>query len=209
MTARFSNQLIADKGGLRMTSCTTAFTVINSNTLNKSVATAAHCADSFQQYQTWEPSDGIQYTMNFRGEVHDANADIAWYGTPAHTVRPRFYGGITVGDGSLQTGWGVAAVGSHLCHQGKTTGYSCGDVTSISFQPTYAGACPGTCNSSFVRVFGSNLKNLPGDSGGPWFRDTTIYGVHKGGQFNGSIPGNVAYYSKYTYLPAQQTLLLN
>ncbi|WP_299932411.1 S1 family peptidase [uncultured Nocardioides sp.] len=199
----------SNKGGLRMTSCTTGFTVINSSTLNKSVATAAHCADSFQQYTKWEPSDGVYHTMNFRGQVRDANADIAWYGTPAHEVRPRFYGAIRGGEGTEQTSWGAAGVGSHLCHQGKTTDYSCGDVTSVSYQPTYAGACPSTCNSSFVRVFGSNLKNLPGDSGGPWYRDSTIYGVHKGGQYNGSIPGQVAYYSKYLYLPTQQSLLTN
>ena len=59
-----------------------------------------------------------------------------------------------------------------------------------------------------MRVFGTNLKNSGGDSGGPWFSGTFLYGAHKGGTCGDcGVPGDTAWYSKIGYLPSQQNLL--
>lgn len=57
-------------------------------------------------------------------------------------------------------------------------------MTNIYHRPTYAGACdadelgtPADCAARFVRVYGSGLKGCVGDSGGPWYRHATAYGI--------------------------------
>ncbi len=77
-----------------------------------------------------------------------------------------------------------------------TTGYQCGSVTSITYAPTWSGACPGvTCQPVWVRI---NAYQLPGDSGGPWFiGGNSAVGIHKGGATDGSW----AVYAKMAYIP--------
>lgn len=75
----------------------------------------------------------------------------------------------------------AAADDDFVCHRGFTTEYSCGQVTSISYLPTYTDACLGaTCAATWLRVEGPGLKCYPGDSGGPVFLDFTAYGFYKG-----------------------------
>lgn len=37
-----------------------------------------------------------------------------------------------------------------------------------------------TCNAVFVRVHGDSLRSCEGDSGGPWYRGSVAYGIHRG-----------------------------
>ena len=194
------------KGGLRLRSCTSAFTVRNKNTGARRYVTAAHCTPP-QKYKRWGSAAWERST--FHGKKHGANADLAWYSADTRTVRPRYYGAVRSGAGVLQRARGIAGVGSWICHAGKVTGYSCGRVTSKNYKPTYVSACPGgPCNASFVRVYSSNLQSKGGDSGGPWYRDGVMFGVHKGdGISDITGRGGPAWYSKITYLPPKLELL--
>ena len=75
-------------------------------------------------------------------------------------------------------------VGDYVCHSGKETHVSCGNVVSINYQPAYDDACIDTsgnetdCDNVFVKVTGSTLKSCGGDSGGPWYRAGLAYGIH-------------------------------
>ena len=76
-----------------------------------------------------------------------------------------------------------------ICHTGKNSGTTCSRVDYIYFRPTQPDdACiddlagePTTGAQRFVRVRSSSLKGCKGDSGGPWFRRNTAYGIVKGG----------------------------
>ena len=165
----------ANSGGLPMTSCTTGFAVRNSSG-TRGLLTAGHCSNT-QSYSIFGfPGN---YAMTFRNELRSASADLQWH-TISGTVYARYYGPstsstVTVNSSTTQSQQG----GDYVCSRGKTTGYRCGTVTSISFAPTWSGACPGTtCSASFVRV---NANQDDGDSGGPWAAGGSAYGIHKGG----------------------------
>ena len=75
-------------------------------------------------------------------------------------------------------------IGDYVCHSGKNTNVTCGNVTSINYRPTYDNACfdasgnETDCDNVFVKVSGSGLKSCRGDSGGPWHRSGVAYGIH-------------------------------
>lgn len=178
----------SNRGGVLMSTCTAGFTVRGSSATG--LATAGHCG-STQSYAT-SPSGSASNSAPFITESRTSSADVQWHTTPNHSDVGQFYGDYA-NSATVRTGSGVAAVGQLLCHRGKVTGYTCGNVTSTAYAPTYSGACPSTCSASFVRVEGSGLGNLQGDSGGPWFAGGTAYGIHKGGQL-----GEVAVWACFT-----------
>lgn len=184
-----SNQ---NKGGRNMTSCTSGFTVKVSGT--PALLTAGHCGTPQSYY--WFTGDG-PFPTSYLGNRYNTHADFEWLRPTQHTVEPRFYGDTASGSGTLQKGNAENVQGAYKCHRGKTTGASCGTLTSVTYKPTWSGACPGgTCESRFVEVKGSLLKNQGGDSGGPWFMSGYGYGIHKGGS------SSVAVYSKLGNLPS-------
>ena len=77
-------------------------------------------------------------------------------------------------------------VGDYVCHAGRKTHVTCGNVTSINYQPNYDNACLDAsgnetrCYNVFVKVSGSTLESCGGDSGGPWYRSGVAYGIHMG-----------------------------
>lgn len=176
------------RGGLVMSTCTTGFSVQNSSG-TRGVLTAGHCANS-QNYQLYGSS--TQYSMTFQSELRSANADLQWH-TTAAAEEPRFHADSTSSTRALTSVVARANQGGdQVCSRGRTTGYRCGNVTSISYQPTWADACPGTtCNAVFVRV---NAANAGGDSGGPWFFNTLGYGIHKGGSSTFSVYTSTNYF---------------
>jgi hypothetical protein len=169
---------IAMYGGLPISTCTTGFTVRNSAG-TRGVSTAGHCGNS-------QSLSG--YSLTFRGEAYSGSYDIQWHNASGHT----FPNTITVGSGTRSiTGTRSRTsqtVGSQVCKQGKTTGYTCGTISTISY--CASGAC------TWVRVAG-NGTNLSegGDSGGPWFSGNTAYGSHTYGIGNDSAYMAVNYFS--------------
>lgn len=176
------------RGGLHMSSCTTGFGVQNSSG-TRGIITAGHCGNS-QSYQLHGSS--TWYSMTYQNELRSANADLQWH-TTAAAEEGRFHANSTSSSRALTSVVPRANQGGdYVCSRGKTSGYRCGDVTSISYQPTWSGACPNTtCNAVFVRV---SAGTSGGDSGGPWFNASAGYGIQKGGSSSYSVHTSTNYF---------------
>ncbi|MEV0621908.1 S1 family peptidase [Nonomuraea sp. NPDC050404] len=183
---RLTPQSAADgqRGGLPMTSCTSGFSVRNASGV-KGILTAGHCGNS-QSYHYFGSSTWLATT--FRSQARNATSDVQWHTRPSNLSYPRFHASSTSATRTL-TGRVVRSGqnGDYVCHRGKTTGYSCGTVSTISYRPTWSNACNGvTCSATWIRVSGSGLKCYPGDSGGPWFNAYKAYGIYKGQSSTGT-----------------------
>ncbi len=187
------------RGGAHLSTCTSGFVVRHPSTGTTGYITAGHCGNN----QTYFEYGGTSYSTTFIDEIRDADQDVQWHTTP-HIELPHFYASSTTSYRPLegQRNRSSQAVGGYVCHRGKTTGYSCGDIESKTFRPTYTNACPGvTCASVWIRVKGSSLKCYPGDSGGPWFLVYDAYGIYKGQSSSGTSAGacNWAFYMAPDY----------
>ncbi len=74
--------------------------------------------------------------------------------------------------------------GDFVCHTGKSSGISCGEITNINHQLRWANApCRDSagaiveCGHVFVKVEGQQLRGCGGDSGGPVYRGGKAYGI--------------------------------
>lgn len=102
-----------------------------------------------------------------------------------------------------------------LCHYGRTTGFSCGEVQAISV-PLASRAADGvkicntnnaSCNATFIKMSDKYLNCLEGDSGGPVFSFAPIgntggyaaYGILSGCTTSNGITN--VYLSSLDYLP--------
>ena len=187
------------RGGADISTCTSGFVVRHPTTGTRGYITAGHCGDN----QTYSEFGGVSYATTFIDEIRDADQDVQWHTTP-HIELPEFYASSTTSARPLTSRRtrSQQSVGGYVCHRGKTTGYSCGNIDSKTFAPTYTNACPGTtCSSVWVRVSGDNLKCFPGDSGGPWFLVYSAYGIYKGQSSSGSDADdcNWAFYMASNY----------
>jgi hypothetical protein len=165
-------------GGLNVSGCTSGFTVRNSAG-TRGISTAGHCPNA-------QSLGG--YALTLRGEAYSGSYDIQWHNASGHT----YPNTIKVSSGTRSiTGTRSRTsqtVGSQVCKQGMTTGYTCGTISTISY--CASGAC------TWVRVAG-NGTNLSegGDSGGPWFSGNTAYGSHTYGIGNDSAYMPINYVS--------------
>lgn len=169
---------IAMYGGLPISTCTTGFTVRNSAG-TRGVSTAGHCGNS----QTLSG-----YALTFRGESYSGSYDIQWHNASGHTYPNTIKVSTSTRSITGTRARSSQTVGSQVCKQGKTTGYTCGTISTTSY--CASGAC------TWVRVAG-NGTNLSegGDSGGPWFSGNTAYGSHTYGIGNDSAYMPVDYFS--------------
>ena len=185
-------------GGNNLSSCTSGFVVKNSIG-TRGYATAGHCNDT----QTFFEFGGGSYSTTATSEVRNASTDIQW-ATTTHSEYPEFYANSTTARRTLkaQKFRSSTIVGDYVCHRGKSTGYSCGDIDNISYVPNDPDACPGTCSPVWILVKGPNLECYPGDSGGPFFNWQTAYGFYKGQSSSGTSASDCthAYFMSSTYL---------
>jgi hypothetical protein len=195
------------RGAANLSNCTTGFVVQNSAG-TRGVLTAGHCPDA----QTYSGFDGTNTTLSFVSEIRDADQDVQWH-TSTLTELPEFYADLTT-SARVLTGRRYrtsTAPGNAVCHRGKSTGYSCGTVQSITFQPDYTDACPGTtCSNVWISVAGPNLKCYPGDSGGAWFNGQTAFGIYKGQSSAGPAVGDcsLAWYMSTDFISGLGVSLL-
>jgi hypothetical protein len=187
---------ILTRGGVGLSSCTAGFSARNGSTYI-GVFSAAHCGTS-QRVYTNTAGTGSYVTGTRTLKVHNANADIGFYRIPSgHFVSSSFYGSSSSSATNMGSPQDVP-VGITACHRGKTRGWKCGEITSISYRPTWAGACPNTtCNAVFVRA---SAEQAGGDSGGPWVNGSAPIGIHKGGASGWSV------YSKISRIPSGTSL---
>jgi hypothetical protein len=171
------------RGGLDMTTCTSGFSVRDLGDPNlRGIVTAAHCSNS-QQYRmfgstTWQ-------TTTFRRERLNAYVDVQFHSIAGQTVEPRFHADLETNYRNVTGTLHRSSQNGHsVCHRGKTTNYSCGTVTSITYRHSDCGS--ETCAATWIRVEGSQLRCYFGDSGGPWFHNTTAYGIYWGQSSSGT-----------------------
>lgn len=195
------------RGGANLSNCTTRF-VVQNGAGTRGVLTAGHCPDA----QTYSGFDGTTTAMSWVSEIRDADQDVQWHTTTLTEV-PEFYADLTT-SARILTGRRYrtsTAPGNAVCHRGKATGYSCGTVESITYQPMYTDACPGTtCSAVWISVSGPNLKCYPGDSGGAWFNGQTAFGIYKGQSSSGTAVGNctLAWYMSTDFISGLGVSLL-
>jgi hypothetical protein len=169
---------VAMYGGLALSTCTSGFTVRNSAG-TRGVSTSGHCGSS----QTL-----LGVALTFLGESYSGSYDIQWHNAAGHTYPNTIKVSSSTRSITGTRSRGSQTVGSQVCKQGKTTGYTCGTISTTSY--CASGAC------TWVRVAG-NGTNLSegGDSGGPWFSGNTAYGSHTYGIGDDSAYMPVDYFS--------------
>lgn len=156
-------------GGLPISTCTSGFSVQNGSG-TRGISTAAHCSNS-QSYS------GTALTYQ-SGDI-TGNQDVQWHTAPGFTVTNQFESGIGVRSCTATESRSTQAVGDFVCKNGKTTGYTCGSISSTTYAPSYVTSA----SSTFIRVNndqGYADLSSGGDSGGPWFLSNTAYGTHSG-----------------------------
>jgi len=201
----------AVRGGAGITGCTTGFVGTDLNG-NDGVLTALHCSTFFTPNRTnftYTGNDGASHTLVASPLNRSANHDIMFL-TGSTTFPAEFFPdsssiirsvtGTRLRTSTNTNGW--FSSGSNICHNGQTTGKSCGEVDSIKYRPTHSLGCgTAVCNAVFVTVKGPNLACAGGDSGGPWYATNTAFGIHSAGSSRGVLPGqcDLAIYSSVDY----------
>jgi hypothetical protein len=170
-------------GGLPLRTCTSSFPVLNSSG-TRGVTTAAHCNNS-QSY--------LGTNLQFQAEDQQGNQDFQWHTTPGFTVTNQFNSGVGIRRVTATRSRANQSVGNYVCKNGKTTGYTCGNITTLNYAPSYVTDAQAT----FIRVSSRDNVDLSqgGDSGGPWFNSGTAYGIHSGGIGNDSLYMAIDYIS--------------
>jgi len=182
------------RGGAKLLSpvCTTGFPVKEINTSIKGIITAGHCGTGNPYYFDGNGNGGI---LIYQNGLWNGTVDVQWYSAKnyplsmAMQIEPKFYADSDTTPRSL-TGRRTQAstyMGNNVCHRGKTTGYSCGDVSATNFK--YAKCNGFECTATWIAVVPPEttepgLACYEGDSGGPWFISTVALGILHGGSEN-------------------------
>ncbi len=169
------------RGGDPLSTCTGGFTVLGGGELG--ISTAAHCGNTQSFQGTLLP---------FRNEDQQGNQDVQWHTAPCTmNASNDFNSGIGFRACTGTRHRNNQVIGSQVCKWGMTTGRTCGDIQSKNNSLWYVT----NSASTFIRVAGGNTNlSSGGDSGGPWFVETTAYGIHSGGL------GNDAFYMPINYI---------
>jgi len=160
-------------GGLPLSSCTSGFSVRQTNDPGyKGITTAGHCPDSLSYNGT---------NLTFMAQLYSGSYDIQWHRAPGFTVtnKIRWWSDGSTRDITATKHRNNQVIGGYVCKYGKTTHYTCGYISDKNLCPS---SVP-NCGATFIRVdntAGYNDLSSGGDSGGPWFLTNTAYGTHVG-----------------------------
>lgn len=126
--------------------------------------------------------------LTFIAERYSGSYDIQWHERSGATYRNIIKVGSNTRAITATRTRANQVVGGSVCKQGKTTGYTCGTISSTSY------CASGVC--TWIRVAGGSVNlSEGGDSGGPWFLGNTAYGSHTYGIGNDSAYMAVNYFS--------------
>jgi hypothetical protein len=184
--------------------CTAGFAMTGNQFANKFVLSAGHCLEHSGPWVShtanfYENELGNTEAFYFAGGNADAGLirvkDTNWW------VQNWAWRGHIVVWGAPPRPWEVAYsswpiagsqssfVGEFVCHNGSTTGSSCGDVQQLNVKTTYEGS---KSLNHMTKV--SGICGNKGDSGGPvWGQGNWAVGIWSGGE-NGSCGNH--YYSE-------------
>ena len=177
----------ADRGGRIMATCTSGFSAKYTDSTSRRLLTAGHCSNS--QWWAWFSSPSVHYGATWNGEFADSYRDFQWHTLDASfPPQPQYYGSGTTPGTQIQvlgTTSRASAMGHYVCHRGKTTGWSCGQIVSINYNYN-AHAYPSPRSSTWIRT--NNISCAGGDSGGPLAIGNGAYGIFSGRIYNDSNP---------------------
>jgi len=186
LPAKLKNSGIV-RGGVSMAlGCTTGFVVKKTGSSIYGITTAGHCLNGPATFT--DPSGGGNTILTYQEESYTDSTDFQWYTSNVNygglkaQWKPEFYGKYS-NTPTVLTGkqsQSDTSIGDIVCHRGKTTGYSCGKVSSKKYTPDVCGAQ--TCAPTWVAVEPSTEVQPPlacagGDSGGPWFTGKLALGT--------------------------------
>lgn len=155
---------LAIYGGLALSPCTSGYSVDQVGGFQQGVSTAGHCANSV----TYQGND-----LPFQDGQQNGNTDAQWHTTPDYSDPNQFDSGIDVRDVLRVWSRAEQAVGDPVCKNGKTTGYTCGGLSSKTWDPS--DNCVDNSTATWMYAAGPNTDL--GDSGGPVFKNNGARGV--------------------------------
>lgn len=176
--------------------CTTGFPVKHTATGRKGITTAAHCPNDliYGNYGNYGTGEGKFSTpLTYVDGIDDASHDVQWHTAGVHTPLRSVYA-VSTSDyntRSIMYMWAGAELGQELCFRGVRSGWSCGKVISIDWNPGLA-CGPGQalpCANTWIRIEGEALACAPGDSGAAVVRGTNGHGIVSKANSNGVLPG--------------------
>ncbi len=147
------------------------------------ILTAGHCDDYQIMHGLWLP-----FVVGRAGTRADAQFHRIPFGS-SHQLTNDYKCGANAGSVCEVTGTvkRVDMMGEYVCHTGRSSGVSCGEITDITHTLWRGQACRdedgnGTkCKPVFVKAHGPELKACKGDSGSPIYNaDGMAYGISKG-----------------------------
>lgn len=166
-------------GGLKLENlfsyCTSGFAVKNASG-TKGILTAGHADNTLWYY--W----AIPWNLPMQQELLGTYYDVQWHTCPGLTVQNKIRvssGGSTV-DITATKSRTNQLIGEIVSKYGEVTYYTSGTITSKNIILAYIP----NCQATFIQI--ENTFLLPdlsanGDSGGPWYRGNTAYGIHCAG----------------------------
>ena len=185
--------------------CTSGFvgTFTSGSSSYQGFLTAAHCGEGLSYYYG-TTATGASNTATYKTKVYNSTADIAFHALASGDTKGTQFYGPSPSSPIDQWSYGTAAIGTNVCRRGQTSGYYCGTIDSVTYTPTWAGACLGsTCSATFVKYW-TGVKE--GDSGGPVWSGTNMpVGIVKGGTDTGAA-GAYTVYSKLSNKPSGVTV---
>ncbi|MCJ0829148.1 S1 family peptidase [Acinetobacter sp. NIPH1876] len=180
--------------------CTTGFVVKQTSGSTTGVATAGHCGQN-NTTASYTGVDGASHTLTPQSSSLTSTTDVKWYTTNG-TNEAKFYAESSTTPRTLtgRRSQASTAVGQNYCHYGITTGFSCGDVTSVAYKPVQSNGDPLCgpnnniqCSNTWIALVppssSPGLACAGGDSGGPWFISTVAVGIHSMGASRGNSIG--------------------
>ena len=167
------------RGGVNATACTWGFTVAH-DSLHR-IVTAGHCGSS-QGYGylpfTFVPGEELN-SGDVDAQVHDI------YDYPTNNVDNAIQKGLSTQSITSVLDHADLDINDNLCHQGATTGWSCGQISSVNSAQIDGGG------SNVLRVDGNGINSGLGDSGGPYVWNTSAIGLHEGVAVNLPPPNRI------------------
>lgn len=147
--------------------CTAGFNVVNSAGTS-GVATAGHCSDTLTHENT---NGATEYALTLQSQHQGTWGDFQWHTSTDGEPDDFYYNATSTRD--------VAAVANPsdnqtICRFGHATGAQCSTVVDTELCATLDGI--NKCH--LVRMDVDEADG--GDSGGPWYYNTTAYGFHTG-----------------------------
>lgn len=150
-------------GGKDISECTSGFAVVHQDG-RRGITTAGHCGNNSQIY------GGIPLLWVYgRDEV---DWDVQWHTTEPYTPSNIVQVGLSLVSITAMKGRLGQAVGEYVCKVSRPSGYACGYIRTIGFKPGIQ------YSATFIGI--GPMTGEGGDSGGPFLKSNTAYGILSG-----------------------------